>query len=94
MNAKKYLLTIREKTLETYKDLSDKEYILLMESMAVNYAEGLIHEGINLHIEVSYDYYIDFISDPATYETVKKAQESLETYFKEYITVNIIEQPF
>jgi hypothetical protein len=90
----KYLLTIKENTLETYKHLSDKEYISLMEDMAINYAEGLLHENINLHIEVSYDNHIDFISESTTYKTVKKAKETLEAYFNDYITVSIIKQPF
>jgi len=90
----KYLLTIKENTLETYKSLNDKEYIAFMEDMAINYAEGLSYEGINLHIEVSYDNYIDFTSEPATYETIIKAKETLEAYFSDYITINIIKQPF
>jgi hypothetical protein len=90
----KYLLTIKENTLETYKHLTDKEYMDVMEDMAINYAEGLSYENINLHIEVSYDNHIDFISESTTYETVKKAKEILEAYFKNYITVSIIKQPF
>jgi hypothetical protein len=89
----KYLLTIKENTLETYKHLTDKEYMDVMEDMAINYAEGLSYENINLHIEVSYDNHIDFISESTTYETVKKAKETLESYFKDYITVSIIKQP-
>jgi hypothetical protein len=89
----KYLLTIKENTLETYKHLTDKEYMDVMEDMAINYAEGLSYENINLHIQVSYDNHIDFISESTTYETVKKAKETLESYFKDYITVSIIKQP-
>lgn len=89
----KYLLTIKENTLEAYKHLSDKEYVEFMESAAVNYAQGLTYDGVNIHIEMSLEYNYDFISEPTTYENVKKAKESLEAYFKDYITVSIIKQP-
>jgi hypothetical protein len=92
----KYILTIKENTLSAFKtiDLTDKEYIDYMESCAVDYAQGLTYDGVNIHIEYTTDHNYDFKSDPLPYETVIKAKNSLESYFKDYITINIVKQPF
>jgi hypothetical protein len=92
----KYILTIKENTLSAFNtiDLSDKDYIEFMASCAVNYAQGLTYDGVNIHIEYTTDYEYDFKSDPLPYETVYKAKSILDSHFKDYVTVNIIKQPF
>lgn len=92
----KYILTIKENTLTPFKtiDLSDKDYINYMDSCAVDYAQGLTYEGFNIYIEYTRNCEYHFKSNLMEYETVDKAKKSLESYFKDYITVNIIKQPF